>query len=760
MMLHQNPKQIKNSDIIKSYESCIHERPTRLQKRERDFLFEDSDDEDDDDNNETINNNNINNENKNSTIKNEDEKEEKEESSNGNSLLVLSSSKSHHQQQEAKEEKEEKLQKDNTDINTTSPTADNNNNNNADDNDKEEGEIDISEYQKLKKEEEEKAIKTNTNNNNNKINDTRKRILREFDDSNDDVNADNDSDLKEPLKKRNKNAKPLFKSLSAPGPDGKLYTGPVPTFPEILDTLLSNFIPDPDSSEFKSFEEMLVPMEEAWWYYTDEYCKAYVGESEVPTLGFRDFVHKMFDLCPQLARLRAVINNFSDIDEIVSGYSKYKMSIPCAGIIILDSTLSQVLLVKGAWKGAKWGFPKGKLKGNEDPLEGALREVKEETGAGIKSLIEPSFNVTKICGGKKITMFLACNVPWSGSYAPKVRNEIACIEWHRISNIVANKTMYANVLPFLSSTEKWIAAELKRRGRKSPPPPGLHTRSRSRTNSPVTPVQDNNIIVNNDYTDHNNNNNNHNNEYGCNNDYNIQQQQQYNQQFDNINNGMQYNYNSNDRSNAQQDIYGQPQQIYYQDPYSQPPQQQQAPPYYTNVSFIDQYVPNDYQYYQQPSQSPPPPSQYQQQYTNVPQYAHQGQVHPQPPPPPPPPVPPPPPPIPSSSSSSSSTSSLVQQQQYQEQDYQQQYQDYQQYNNVPITNTTMADIVNRKLSEGRKYIHDLQQQQQQQHEYNQRYPQMIQSLPQQEQQQYQYYQPPPPQQQQQQRRVPSFMYHK
>lgn len=680
---NNNPNNVstlnKISDSVKPYESCIHERPSRSQKRERDLLYLDNDDDDDSDSNNDSVEEIVSNE-------NSLQKEIESTTSTTSTSTIDNSSSS--------KSSNDSINKDKTD-----KTESNSNNNDNDAN--------------------------NNDNGNNK------RTLTEDKDQT-------------PPKKKTKVVKPLFKPLETPGPDGKLYEGPVPTLPEILDTLLSHFIPDPYSSEFESFEGMLVPMEEAWWYYTDFYYEAYNDEENVPKLGFRSFVHKMFDLCPSLADLKDSINNFSDIDEIVSAYSKYKSSIPCAGIIILDSSLKQVLLVKGAWKGAKWGFPKGKLKPSENPLDGALREVKEEIGVEIRTLIDPSFKVTKICGGKNVSMFLACNVPWSGSYAPKVRNEIACIEWHSIANIPSNKMSYSNVLPFLTSLEKWIAAESKKRSKKANPPSNNHLSSSSSsrkdakkrsspssspTHSPaatihIPPLPNENDRLNGNnaipYNDGYHNGNVYNDGYQNNQNIqnNPQQYQPYDANYNGYNNVNDLNPYGNgmNNQNPPYDIYNQQQnnpnippnnQQFYQDIYQ--PQHPPPPPpqYYPNPQYANQpefqpqpqYMnPNPVQYY---------PPEYHQDYQNIPQnYSNAPPNNPQPIPPmnpqypqqeapapplpPPSPLPPPPPPA----------GPPFQQEQYQ---------GYQQYNNVPITNTAMAASVNRKLNERRRYAQYNQQ---------------------------------------------------
>ena len=49
-----------------------------------------------------------------------------------------------------------------------------------------------------------------------------------------------------------------------------------------------------------------------------------------------------------------------------------------AGAIIYDPRLNRLVLIQS--RGNLWGFPKGSLEDNENNNEGAIREVKEETG--------------------------------------------------------------------------------------------------------------------------------------------------------------------------------------------------------------------------------------------------------------------------------------------------------------------------------------------------------------------------------------------
>ena len=53
-----------------------------------------------------------------------------------------------------------------------------------------------------------------------------------------------------------------------------------------------------------------------------------------------------------------------------------------AGSFMYDKQNNKILLVQS--RGQMWGPPKGSIQDNENPLECALREVKEETGIDIK----------------------------------------------------------------------------------------------------------------------------------------------------------------------------------------------------------------------------------------------------------------------------------------------------------------------------------------------------------------------------------------
>ena len=66
---------------------------------------------------------------------------------------------------------------------------------------------------------------------------------------------------------------------------------------------------------------------------------------------------------------------------------RYKKNVPTYGAILMNSDLDKVLLVQSYFAKSSWGFPKGKVNEDEDPLHCAIREVYEETGTFSEMIV-------------------------------------------------------------------------------------------------------------------------------------------------------------------------------------------------------------------------------------------------------------------------------------------------------------------------------------------------------------------------------------
>ena len=61
---------------------------------------------------------------------------------------------------------------------------------------------------------------------------------------------------------------------------------------------------------------------------------------------------------------------------------------PGAFVVVVDASNQKIVLVKHSYGERKWGLPGGGLENGENPTDGAIREVREETGLAI---IQPDF---------------------------------------------------------------------------------------------------------------------------------------------------------------------------------------------------------------------------------------------------------------------------------------------------------------------------------------------------------------------------------
>lgn len=233
-----------------------------------------------------------------------------------------------------------------------------------------------------------------------------------------------------------------------------------PTVEDALDDVSMRFIVNLPAEELSSVDRLFFQLQQGHWYYLDFYQSV---DETLPYLSFRDFTRLMFERCPLLAAHK------DQYEELRQEFKDYMGSIPVYGVILLNSSMTSVLLIR-PWKKRHWVFPKGKINEGETELQCAAREALEEIGYDCAHLLraDDSLAVPSGTGDKPMRFFIGVGAPEDGSveYAPQMRMEVSEIGWFDIDRLLdggASGRFYC-VIPLIRRLKTWILARRKSGG--------------------------------------------------------------------------------------------------------------------------------------------------------------------------------------------------------------------------------------------------------------------------------------------------------
>ena len=130
-------------------------------------------------------------------------------------------------------------------------------------------------------------------------------------------------------------------------------------------------------------------LEKAFWMYINQFDEEKVARME-KTFKLKDFSLQIF---PRVPFLR---DHVDIVEDVLADFMAYKRCVPTYGVILLNTTLDKVLLVR-SYRRNRWGFPKGKVNENESEVACAAREADEEIGFNVAEILDPDAWFHQVC---------------------------------------------------------------------------------------------------------------------------------------------------------------------------------------------------------------------------------------------------------------------------------------------------------------------------------------------------------------------------
>ena len=218
-----------------------------------------------------------------------------------------------------------------------------------------------------------------------------------------------------------------------------------------LEEVATRFLVHLPDSELQSGDRLFFQIEQAHWFYEDFLADA--DGSSLPHLHLRKFASKLFNSVELLKPLKA------HYEELFDEFRAYKGKIPVCGCVLLDPSLTKVVLVQN-WAKTSWGLPKGKLNQNERKSECAKREVGEETGYDVLCDLDENEALELVNQDQHAAMFCVPDVDPSFDFQPRVRKEISNVKFFPLDQLPAKQW---GVGQFVPKIKRWVKQYKKKR---------------------------------------------------------------------------------------------------------------------------------------------------------------------------------------------------------------------------------------------------------------------------------------------------------
>lgn len=227
---------------------------------------------------------------------------------------------------------------------------------------------------------------------------------------------------------------------------------------DCLDDLAVRFLLYLPQEDTATIDRLGFHLEQAFWFYTDLYHQRH--PSTYPPLSMNSFVSKLLERCRLHGHSFPAVQD--RVDQQLAQFNRYKATVPVCGVALVSTGNDKVLMVKGVGRQSRWTFPKGKINKDERPWQCARRECFEECGFLPPQTASDPPHVDALLDGKPVRVYIVTRVDELTRFAPRTRNEIGAIAWHRLADLPTkrqhpNGRLYHHVVPFVKRIRQIIA---------------------------------------------------------------------------------------------------------------------------------------------------------------------------------------------------------------------------------------------------------------------------------------------------------------
>eukprot|EP00012_Vannella_robusta_P011098 CAMPEP_0206194068 /NCGR_PEP_ID=MMETSP0166-20121206/6969_1 /ASSEMBLY_ACC=CAM_ASM_000260 /TAXON_ID=95228 /ORGANISM="Vannella robusta, Strain DIVA3 518/3/11/1/6" /LENGTH=311 /DNA_ID=CAMNT_0053610955 /DNA_START=187 /DNA_END=1119 /DNA_ORIENTATION=+ len=217
---------------------------------------------------------------------------------------------------------------------------------------------------------------------------------------------------------------------------------------DAFDDLYTRFLCTCPKEELVSSNRFLFVVERAHWFYIDFMRPM---NPALPELKEKQFFN-------MLLTHSGLLKNGSVLNSKFAQWKTYRGKVPVCGCILINKKYTKILLAKNKHNRC-WSFPCGKVNKSESFVDCAVREVHEEVGIDVSSMINQKHDIPARANGRDFHFFVIPHVSEKIEVQASSAEEIEEIAWQPLKFLWKSKMLSSHKREILNYIAKFKKAD-------------------------------------------------------------------------------------------------------------------------------------------------------------------------------------------------------------------------------------------------------------------------------------------------------------